>query len=120
VEKILALAAGDESPEDTEILRALVVPLKNAIDITSRSECNYCSLLEDIVAIDVRGNVMLCCGCSMNKQNVIGGFLDLPMQQIQRRRRENPLCGPCMKHGIPTYFAGHPSFGEFIDAEAAQ
>ena len=106
VEKIIAMAQGQQSPEDRELLSNLVVPLDRALAVTSRTNKTSCSLLEDIITIDVAGNAMLCCGSSMERGNVIGSFLNLPLDEIQRRRRERTLCASCLQLGIPDYFAG--------------
>jgi hypothetical protein len=78
--------------------------------ITSEIEKKTCVLLEDMVALDISGNTMLCCGSSMEQQNVVGNFLELPLEDIQRRRREMTLCSSCLKLGIPDYFLGHQEF----------
>jgi len=106
VEKILAIVEGQQTPEDKELLADLVVPLDRALEVTSRSRKTSCTLLEDIITIDVAGNAMLCCGSSMDRKNVIGNFLDLSLDKIQERRRQMTLCGPCLRLGIPDYFAG--------------
>jgi hypothetical protein len=84
----------------------LMVPLDEALRVTSKSHKTSCGLLEDFITIDVAGNAMLCCGSSMDRTNTIGSFLDLSLDEIQRRRREKTLCGPCLELGIPDYFAG--------------
>jgi MoaA/NifB/PqqE/SkfB family radical SAM enzyme len=106
VEKIIAVAEGRQSHEDKEILSNLIIPLDRALGITSKIHRTNCSLIDDMITIDVAGNVMLCCGSSMSRANTIGGFLDLTLDEIQRRRQEMSLCGPCLKLGIPDYFAG--------------
>ena len=106
VEKIIAMAEGQRTPEDRELLSNLVVPLDRALAFTSKTNKTTCSLLEDIITIDVAGDAMLCCGSSMERGNVIGSFLTLPLDEIQRRRRERTLCASCLRLGIPDYFAG--------------
>jgi MoaA/NifB/PqqE/SkfB family radical SAM enzyme len=110
VEKLIAITRGDATAEDDALLARLAVPLDRALAITSRVQRDSCNLLEDIVVLDVEGNAMLCCGSSMAAVNRIGNFLELPLAEIQRRRREKTLCRSCLQLGLPDYFAGHPEF----------
>jgi MoaA/NifB/PqqE/SkfB family radical SAM enzyme len=108
VEKIIAIAGGRKSAEDEALLSRLAVPLDQALVITSALKRDSCYLLEDIVVLDVEGNAMLCCGSSMERRNRIGNFLDMPLAEVQRRRRAMSLCASCLPLGLPDYFAGHP------------
>jgi MoaA/NifB/PqqE/SkfB family radical SAM enzyme len=110
VEKLIAIAQGETTPEDDALLSRLAVPLDRALAITSQLRRDTCNLLEDIVVLDVEGNAMLCCGSSMAAVNRIGNFLDLPLAELQRRRRAKTLCRSCLSLGLPDYFAGHPEF----------
>jgi len=116
VEKIIAIARGQKSPEDDALLANLAVPLDRALAITSGIKRDSCDLLEDIVVLDVEGNAMLCCGSSMDRRNRIGNFLDMPLAELQQRRRAQELCGSCLRLGIPDYFAGHPEFEKIAAA----
>ena len=118
VEKVLAIQAGNITPEDTLVLDRLAVPLDRAIAITSQSPPDRCELLEDYIVIDVSGRVMLCCGSSLRPSNVIGNYLDVSLDEIQRRRREHSLCSDCMKLGLPSYFHGSPEFDRIADDRA--
>jgi MoaA/NifB/PqqE/SkfB family radical SAM enzyme len=118
VEKILTIHAGDCTPQDSLVLDRLAVPLDRAIAITSQIAEDRCTFLEDIIAIDVAGQVMLCCGSSLRPSNVIGNYLDVSLDEIQRRRREHSLCSDCMKLGLPSYFSGHPEFNRIADEVA--
>lgn len=116
VEKIIAISRGDKSPEDEALLSRLAVPLDQALAITSAIKRDSCYLLEDIVVLDVQGNAMLCCGSSMARVNRIGNFLDMPLAELQRRRRAMTLCASCLQLGLPDYFAGHPEFEKIAAA----
>jgi hypothetical protein len=115
VEKILEAATGKRNAADDAVLARLAVPLDPALAITSQLGLKTCGLLEDMITIDVAGNAMLCCGCSMAPSNVIGSFLDLPLSEIQSRRRRHELCRECLRLGVPSYFLGHPEFGKIAD-----
>jgi wyosine [tRNA(Phe)-imidazoG37] synthetase (radical SAM superfamily) len=110
VEKIIDIWQGKKTAEDIAMLNNLVVPLDEALAITSQLKNDHCTLLEDVVALDVEGNAMLCCSSSMAPVNRIGNFLALSLEELQQRRHSKALCGTCMDLGIPDYFAGHPDF----------
>jgi len=115
VEKVLAIHAGKRTPEDSLVLDRLAVPLDRAIAITSEIADDRCALLEDMIVIDVSGQAMLCCGSSLRPSNVIGNYLEVSLDEIQRRRREHSLCSDCMKLGLPQYFTGRPDFNSYAD-----
>ena len=118
VEKVLAIQAGNCTPEDKLVLDRLAVPLDRAIAITSQNPPELCELLEDYIVIDVSGQVMLCCGSSLRPSNVIGNYLDVSLEEIQRRRRKHALCSDCMKLGLPSYFHGGPEFNRIANDRA--
>lgn len=109
VEKIISIADGHESAADRILLDRLALPLDRALAVTSAAGLPNCELLDDMIVLDVTGNVMLCCGSSMKRSNAVGQFLDHPIEELQRRRRELTLCKRCVELGIPTYFQGHNS-----------
>jgi hypothetical protein len=110
VEKILAITSGEVTSADTRILNGLVLPLDRALTLTAQENTPSCALFEDQFTLDVQGNVMLCCGCSMDPGNRIANFLDFSIEELQRRKGEKALCGPCLKKGVPGYFFDHPGF----------
>ena len=47
----------------------------------------------------------------MERQNVVGNFLEHSLEELQARCRRADLCGSCLRLGIPDYFKGdHPEF----------
>lgn len=117
VEKLIDISEGRATPEDQQILAHLALPLDRALAETSREQKSSCSLLEEIITLDVNGNVMLCCGSSMASSNVIAKFLDFPLEELQRQRRQKTLCRSCLKLGIPDYFNATSPQLERIAAE---
>lgn len=115
VEKIIQISQGNVSAEDEALLSALALPLDKAIGITSRTGTRACRLLNEVLAINVAGEVMLCCGTSMDAVNTIGPFLELSIEEIQERRSRHPLCGPCLALGIPDYFDNGPPLAQAFD-----
>jgi MoaA/NifB/PqqE/SkfB family radical SAM enzyme len=105
VEKIIEFSEGHATAEDQKIIARFALPLDRALEVTSREQrSTTCTLLDDVIALDVNGNVMLCCGSSMESANLIANFLEFPLKELQRRRGQKVLCRSCMKLGIPDYF----------------
>ena len=118
VEKVIEFSEGRATPQDQEIIARLALPLDRALEVSSREQrSKTCRLLEDNVTLDVKGNVMLCNGSSMAGANVIGSFLELPLVELQKRRRQKMLCRSCMKLGLVDYF--HLASPEFERIAAA-
>ncbi len=115
VEKIIQISQGRVSVADQTLLSTLALPLDKAIGITSRTGTTTCRLLDRVLAINVIGEVMLCCGSSMSAVNTIGPFLELSIDEIQARRSGHRLCGPCLDLGIPDYFDNSPPLTQAFD-----
>ena len=106
IEKVLAkLGEGTEhaviDAQDEAVLRRLALPVERVSEIAIRDSPERCKLLEDYLVIDVKGDVFLCCAASGHPSNCIGSYLDLPLQELQERKRRHSLCGSCMKQGVP-------------------
>jgi MoaA/NifB/PqqE/SkfB family radical SAM enzyme len=54
-----------------------------------------CPLLTDMVSIDQRGDVYICCGTWYYPAYRIGAFLDIPFHRIQQLRAMHPRCSLC-------------------------
>jgi hypothetical protein len=74
-------------------------------------------LLEDVVALNAKGDAMLCCGASMESANVVANFLEAPLKKLQNLRRQKVLCRSCMKLGILDYFGGSSPQLDRIEVE---
>ena len=119
VEKIIAIAKGSVTDADREVLDALALPLDQALSFTAAKGFSGCTLLDDQVAIDVNGNVAICCAASMDRSNSVGNFLTTPLAEIQRLRNSHALCGSCMELGIPDYLKSQPEFEGIAAASVA-
>ena len=118
VEKLVAYSEGRATLEDQEFISRLALPLNRALEITTPEKAaSTCGLIEGIVVLDVKGNAMLCSASSMESVNAVGNFLEYPLEELQRRRREKTLCRSCLKLGLPGYFAQLSPEFERIAAE---
>ena len=103
VEKIIAIARGEGTEEDRHLTDNFVYSLEKTLAASAAKASRSCTLLDDQIAIDVNGNVNLCCSSSLDRANAVGSFLDLPLVELQRRRNEHALCRSCGALGIPDY-----------------
>lgn len=104
LEKILALNDPNSTTpltdEDHKLIGRLALPLKKIFGKADRQPITSCNLMDDYITLDVNGDAWLCCGCSGRQTNNLGNFLDMPLSELQARRRAHPLCTPCMAKGI--------------------
>lgn len=114
-EKILAMVGEDVrtitvTDEDRAVASTLSIEIQQALAVARADASQSCALLEQQLVLDVKGDVYLCCGSTTSPFNRIGSYLHLSLAEIQAHKREKPLCGPCMKHGIHDYFVRQDRF----------
>lgn len=97
--------------EQKKYLSTLSLPHKAAIDLTSQVPATSCSLLDNILTIDVKGNVGLCCMTFLGSQFEFGNFVGTPIEDLLAIRGSQDICGECMKVNVPLYQSGNPWFG---------
>lgn len=116
VEKVLStISAGEDvsSSTDEHVTERLALPVAESVEISASHNLTSCDLQTDFMALDVTGEVYLCCASSGRPGNKIGNYLDLPLAEIQARKRAHSLCGPCLSHGLPVLFNhADPRFDE--------
>lgn len=87
---------------DRETMSRFAVGMDDALEVAGRNKVNQCTLQDDFLALDVKGDVFLCCASSGKAKNRLGNYLELSFEEIQRRKYAHSLCGPCFKHGLPS------------------
>ena len=108
LEKILAYA-GEEvcdfplTEEDHDMIDCLALPLQEALAASRKYGSRPCSLREDAISLDFRGDFTLCCGVFDARKYTLGNYIDTPLAEIQRLRRSHPMCGLCMRRGCHVY-----------------
>jgi len=89
----------------------LSLPHKAATDLASQSPATSCTLLDNILTIDVKGTAGLCCMTSLGSDFEFGNFVESPIENVLATRKCQNICGECMKVNIQLYQSGHPWFG---------
>ena len=108
LEKVLAFDQTDPSlavltEEDYALLERLIVPLPDALEIAKRHRAEPCTLLENQVTLDFRGDVMLCCAVYDADKYRVGSYLQTPLDVIQGRKENHDMCATCTKSGGHVY-----------------
>jgi pyruvate-formate lyase-activating enzyme len=114
-EKILAYLGHDElgfeiSDNDRAVLGSLSIDLKAALQLAKQMPDESCILLDHQIVLDVNADVYLCCGTTSSPSNRIGNYLSLTLENIQKKKELNTLCGPCKSERIHQYFIHQESF----------
>ncbi|MEW6533350.1 MAG: radical SAM protein [Thermodesulfobacteriota bacterium] len=108
VEKIMAAARVDShesglTSEDNDLIQLLALPLNETLEITREQDTQSCTLRDSQMALNVRGDVALCCGFFESREHVIGHYLSDSFEVLQQRKIAHHICGDCIRLGIPGY-----------------
>ncbi len=106
------LASPEITDEDRELLARLALPLDRALEIGREYVDSPCLLQTSRVSITHEGKVMLCCSVFDQSRFQIGDYLELPLDEIQRRRMAHSYCAECSAagvHALSSYLPG-PEF----------
>lgn len=108
VEKVIRYGKyGRMDNDDIELVNLLLLPLDKALKIGKKKQNESCLLQTSKISLDYRGNVTLCCGIYNNTEFRIGNYLDIPIEEIQKKRQQHVLCGSCMSSGTQSYITNN-------------
>ncbi|MCP5059915.1 MAG: hypothetical protein GY937_24695 [bacterium] len=124
LEKVLALQEPDLHPglltdEDRVLVDRLALDPLVALSATAPYRSRSCDLLEHQITMDWQGDVQLCCGVFNPERFGVGSYLELPIEEIQRRKHRDSYCSKCMEHGGHVYGTyGAPEFDKLAESKA--
>ncbi|MCP5060109.1 MAG: radical SAM protein [bacterium] len=124
LEKVLALRDPGLHPEllteeDRALVDRLALDPSDALSATAPYRSRPCDLLEHQITLDWQGNVQLCCGLFDPERFGVGSYLEFPIEEIQRRKYEDPYCSRCTELGGHVYANyGAPEFDELAERKA--
>jgi len=106
LEKAVQLADGKLEAGEKEFVESrFALPIAQAIAAAEQLEGhNRCTLLEDQLVIDHRGNLNLCCTVYDLKANRLGTFLEMDKAAIAKAKSNHPTCERCVKQNLHLYF----------------
>jgi len=107
VEKVLSFAepaSGEPAltENDRQGIRNLALPLDKALKVCSEYP-KICPLRDGQIALDVQGNVLLCCSVYDSSRFTIAPFLSRSLEELQTLKAKLPFCQQCLRHGIQIY-----------------
>jgi organic radical activating enzyme len=108
IEKLLAYVENDASlatitTEDYATLDKLALPVREALAAVEPYRNSPCTLQQDQITLDFRGNTMLCCGIYDADKFAVGLFLETRLRDIQARKESHSMCARCTRNGIHVY-----------------
>jgi MoaA/NifB/PqqE/SkfB family radical SAM enzyme len=109
IEKNLELLKGNVSPADQKLVDLYVIKPDQAMALGMPHRHMECGVREHATVINYDGTVALCCNVFDKGNYIAESFLGLDHDELQKRKHEHPLCGPCMDnalHVFLTYGAG--------------
>jgi len=107
------------SEKDRKVISRLALPPSSEVFNIARQYKNMiCSLRENQMTLDCQGNVILCCSVFEQKNNLVGRYTEIPLDQIRliKNTREDLVsrCTKCMENGMHVY-AQCPSYKDLRD-----
>ncbi len=93
------------SKEDLELIESLALPidkLETHLSL-SRYKTSPCSLQDNQVTIDHKGEVQICCALYDSSKYTLAPYLETPLSELQAMKVSSAVCTKCMEAGIHKY-----------------
>ena len=123
IENMVRLAEGRLEPNELAFVNdTFALPIHKALKAAERYRHEPCRLLEEQIVLDLKGNLLLCCGVYDYANNTLGSFLDMTPSDVERAKQYHSTCDSCMAHGIHRYFEyyWHPELRATYDELSAE
>jgi MoaA/NifB/PqqE/SkfB family radical SAM enzyme len=106
LEKAVQLTEGQLGPGERDFVeKRFALPIAQAIAAAEQLDGHKrCTLLEDQLVIDHRGNLNLCCTVFDLKANRLGTFLEMDEAAIAVAKTDHPTCRRCGTRNLHLYF----------------
>lgn len=106
LEKVFALIEGRLSEEERDFVdNKLALPIGEAVAAAQGLKGhNRCTLLEDQIVLDYRGNVNLCCAVYEQGVNRLGNFMQMSADALTQSKSNHPTCKKCAGSNLHLYF----------------
>ncbi|HLF92694.1 MAG TPA: radical SAM protein [Planctomycetota bacterium] len=122
-EKVMDLAEGKLVGAEREFVETqFALPIAKAVEASRRFRHEPCRMLDQQIVLDLRGNLILCCGVYDYEKNGVGSFLEMTPEGLERAKRAHPTCSRCVRNGIHTYleYFTHPQLRPIYDGLARE
>ena len=105
LERVFDLLGGTLPPEQELFINShLALPLGKALAEAKHFKAEPCSLLDNQLVVDAKGNVNLCCAVYDTAKNGLGSFLDMTPDDLRDAKSQHPTCTHCKSMGLHSYF----------------
>jgi len=106
LEKAVQLADQQLAADENDFVeKRFALPIAQAIRAAEQLDGHKrCTLLEDQLVIDHRGNLNLCCTVFDLTTNRLGSFLEMDEAAIARAKTDHPTCQRCGRQNLHLYF----------------
>lgn len=89
------------SQQDLDLIQRLALPpSKTVLESLKGIEHKNCPLRENMMAINNRGEVQLCCFVFDESRFGVANYLEASLEEIQDQKRQMTICEVCMHSGI--------------------
>ncbi len=79
-------------------------------ELLAQQPANFVCPQHDILTLNERCEVLLCCGVSKNEgPGILGSLFEMNVEGIQHLKQEHPLCRRCLASGA-AYWGHHPVY----------
>lgn len=102
------------SDQDRDLMTRLALPPSNIVlRAAKKYRTSPCLLLENQIALNLRGEVQLCCAVFDQAKYTVADFLSTPLDDIRQQKRKYSICDTCMNNGLHVLACyGSPEFDE--------
>jgi MoaA/NifB/PqqE/SkfB family radical SAM enzyme len=98
LDKLFDQQEGRLTEKDQKLVRLLAISPDEQKRIYAGGKHTDCSLRAQQTAINADGSVALCCTVFDKKNTIAESFLDVPYEELQRRKYAHTTCDKCMSH----------------------
>lgn len=115
LEKVVDYAEGRiGSVEKKFVEEQFALPIGKAIQEATKYKSEPCSLLNNQVVLDMKGNLILCCAVYDYSKNRVGSYLEMQAEDVEKAKANHPSCATCANYGLHKYFLwqGHPELSK--------
>lgn len=117
IEKNIELLQNPDAELPDALRQLYVITPREAANIAMPYKDKPCPVRDHAIVINHDGTVPLCCNTYDRKHIIADNFLAETHEQLQAKRYDHELCGPCMDNGLHVYL-GYETTGEETDALA--
>ncbi len=94
------------SEDDKKLMEKLTVPLDALPPILDKHRGKSCNFQTQQIALDFKADVRLCCAVYDSSKFMVGNYLELSLDEIQKRKFTHSFCERCIAKGWHAYQTG--------------